>query len=158
MRGAIEKDMIPRSAMVTDDMQEQKFIEDNFLNLSCALFCIILSADCSAIVFLHVNFNVGFCLISKFIEDNFLNLSCALFFIILSADCSAIVFLHVNFDVGFCLISKFKHRVHELVLRFFWVHHNEKGEENWPKVQIKHSMANGRLPLQSYCSYVAQAQ
>ena len=117
MRGAIEKDIIPRSVMVTDDMQEQKFIEDNFLNLSCALFCIILSADCSAIVFLHV-----------------------------------------NFDVGFCLISKFKHRVHELVLRVFWVHHNEKGEENWPKVQIKHSMANGRLPLQSNCSYVAQAQ
>ena len=44
----------------------KKVIKDNFLNLLCALWCVILSAYCSAIVFLHVNFNVAFCLISNF--------------------------------------------------------------------------------------------
>ena len=35
-------------------------IQDNFLNLLCALSCIVFSADCSAIVFLHVNFKIAF--------------------------------------------------------------------------------------------------
>ena len=38
----------------------KKNIKDNFLNLLCALPWVILSADCSAIVFLHVIFNVTF--------------------------------------------------------------------------------------------------
>ena len=60
-------------------------------------------------------------------KDNSLNLLCALSCVILSADCSAIVFLYVNFNVAFCLISNVKHRVHEPVTRFFWMHHNKKG-------------------------------
>ena len=44
----------------------KKVIKNNFLNLLCALSCVILSADCSAIVFLYVNFNVAFYLISIF--------------------------------------------------------------------------------------------
>ena len=63
----------------------------------------------------------------KVIKDNFLNLLCALSCAILSADCNANVFLDSNFDVAFCLISNFKHGVHELVIRFFRVHHNKKG-------------------------------
>ena len=34
--------------------------------LFLATLLVIRSADCSAIVFLHVNFNVAFCLISNF--------------------------------------------------------------------------------------------
>ena len=65
MRGAIKKDIIPRFGISVDKMQQQKVIKDNFLNLCCALSCVILSADCSASVFLHVNFSVAFCLISN---------------------------------------------------------------------------------------------
>ena len=60
-------------------------------------------------------------------HNNFLNLLCALPCVILSADCSAIVFLHVTFNVTCCLISNFRHRVHELVTRFFRVHQSKKG-------------------------------
>ena len=66
MKGAIEKDSIPRFGMLVDNMLQQKIVKDNFLNLFCALSFVILSVDCSAIVFLHVNFNEAFCLISNF--------------------------------------------------------------------------------------------
>ena len=46
--------------------KSKKFIKNNFLNLSCALSCVIHGGDCSAIVFLYVNFYVAFCLISNF--------------------------------------------------------------------------------------------
>ena len=58
MRRAIKKDIIPRFEMLVDNMQQQKVIKDNFLNLLCALCCVILSADCNAIVFLDGNFDV----------------------------------------------------------------------------------------------------
>ena len=51
MRGAIKKDFNLQFGMLLDNMQQQKNIEDNFLNLLCALPCVILSADCSEIVF-----------------------------------------------------------------------------------------------------------
>ena len=67
MMGALEKDTIPRFRMLVNNMQQQKVNKDNnLLNLLCALSCVFRSADCSAIVFLHVNFNVDFCLISNF--------------------------------------------------------------------------------------------
>ena len=54
MRGAIKKDIIPRFGILVNNMQQQKNIQDNFFNLLCGLSCVILSVDCSAIVFLHV--------------------------------------------------------------------------------------------------------
>ena len=44
----------------------KKVVKDNFWNLLFALSCVILDADCRAIVFLHVIFNKAFCLISNF--------------------------------------------------------------------------------------------
>ena len=41
-------------------------IKDNFLNLFCALPCVIFNPDCRAIVFLYVIFNVAFCLTLNF--------------------------------------------------------------------------------------------
>ena len=65
--GAIKKDIIPQFGMLVYIMQQQKkVIKDNFSNLLCALSCVILSANCSEIVFLHVSFNMVFCLISNF--------------------------------------------------------------------------------------------
>ena len=46
--------------MLVDNTQLKKVIKDNFLNLLCALSCVVFSADCSAIVFLYVNFKVAF--------------------------------------------------------------------------------------------------
>ena len=66
----------------------------------------------------------------KVIKDNFLNFLWALSCVILSADCHAIVFLHANFNVAFCLISNVKHRVHELVTRFFRCTITKKVEEH----------------------------
>ena len=84
--GAIKKDIIPRFEMLVCIMQQQKVIKDNFSTLLCALFCVIIGADCSPTVFLYITFNAVF-----------------------------------------CLISNFKQRMHELVARYFRVHHNEKG-------------------------------
>ena len=44
----------------------KKVIKHNFLNLWCASSCVILSANCGPIVFLHINFSEAFCLISSF--------------------------------------------------------------------------------------------
>ena len=68
MRGAIEKDIIPRFGTLVDNIQQQKsyYRLTYFLNLLCALPCVIFSAHCNAIVFLHVNVSVAFCLISNF--------------------------------------------------------------------------------------------
>ena len=64
MRGAIKQDLGIESWLII--RKSKKVIKDNFLNLLCALSCVAFSADCSAIVFLHVNFKVDFYLISNF--------------------------------------------------------------------------------------------
>ena len=74
------------------------------------------------------------CYSKKVIKDNFLNLLYALYCVIFCADCCAIVLLHVNFDVAFCLISNFKHRVHELVTRFFGCTIMKKVEKHFTNV------------------------
>ena len=62
IRGVIKKDIIPRFGMLVDNMQQQKAIKDNFLNLLSALSWV----SRSAVVMLHLNFNVAFCLIANF--------------------------------------------------------------------------------------------
>ena len=56
MRGAIKNDIFPRLERWLIKCNSKIVIKDNFLNLWCALSCVILSADCSPIVFLHVYF------------------------------------------------------------------------------------------------------
>ena len=53
MRGAVKMGIILRFGMLVDICSSKKIIKDNFLNLLCALSCVNLSADCSAIVFLY---------------------------------------------------------------------------------------------------------
>ena len=64
MRGAIKKDLGIECWLIIRN--SEKVIQDNFLNLLCALSCVVFNADCSAIVFLHVNFKAAFYLISNF--------------------------------------------------------------------------------------------
>ena len=64
MRGAIKKDLGIECWLII--LNSEKVIRDNFLNLLCALSCVVFSADCRAIVFMHVNFEVAFYLISNF--------------------------------------------------------------------------------------------
>ena len=58
MRGAIKKDLGIECWLII--RRSKKVIEDNFLNLLCALSGVVFSANCSAIVFLYVNFKVAF--------------------------------------------------------------------------------------------------
>ena len=64
MRGAIKKDLGIECWLIIRN--SKKVIKDNFLNLLCALSCVVFSADCSTNVFLHVNFKVAVYLISNF--------------------------------------------------------------------------------------------
>ena len=64
MTGTTKKDLNVECWLIIRN--SKKVIKDNFLNLLCALSCVVFSADCSAIVFLRVNFKVAFYLISNF--------------------------------------------------------------------------------------------
>ena len=58
MRGAIKKDLGIECWLII--RKSKIVIKDNFLTLLSALSCVVFSADCRAIVFLHNNFKVAF--------------------------------------------------------------------------------------------------
>ena len=64
IKGAIKKDLGLECWLKM--YNSKTIIKDSFLNLLRALSCVVLSADCSVIVFLHVNSKVAFCLVSNF--------------------------------------------------------------------------------------------